>query len=118
MRSFDKNKNIAKANLLAEQRYLESKEIIKESFHEADGTPIGVDGQHRPIKKKVAENGDAEAEQSADIYNIITAGGEPDRFTSVELIMNALDLYRKGNVVPQRLAETLAYALTKVSRIN
>ena len=30
MRSFDKNKNIAKANLLAEQRYLESKEIIKE----------------------------------------------------------------------------------------
>lgn len=34
MRRFDKNKNIKKANLLAEQRYLESKGIIKENIEE------------------------------------------------------------------------------------
>jgi hypothetical protein len=51
MRKSDKKKNIAKANLLAEQRYLESKGLVKESFHEPDGTPIGVDHNHMPITK-------------------------------------------------------------------
>lgn len=32
MRRFDKKNNIAKANLLAEQRYLESKGLIKENM--------------------------------------------------------------------------------------
>lgn len=34
MRRFDKKKNISKVNLLAEQRYLVSKGIITESFHD------------------------------------------------------------------------------------
>ena len=42
MRKSDKKKNFLKVNLLAEQRYLQSKGIVTESFHEADGTPIGV----------------------------------------------------------------------------
>jgi|TARA_R110000824_G_scaffold365804_1_gene554345 hypothetical protein len=42
MRSFDKNKNIAKANKLAEQRHLESKGLIKEA-----------DGKHMPIQKEI-----------------------------------------------------------------
>ena len=37
MRRFDKTKNILKANLLAEQRYLESKGLIKEGI---DDNPV------------------------------------------------------------------------------
>ena len=60
MRRFDKKKNMARANQLAEQRYKESKGLINESFHDVDGKPIGVDHMHRPIKK---ENFDTEAWQ-------------------------------------------------------
>ena len=49
MRKSDKKKNFLKVNLLAEQRYLQSKGIVTESFHEADGTPIGVNEKHMPI---------------------------------------------------------------------
>ena len=49
MRKIDKKKNLVKANLLAEQRYLESKGVITESFHGLDGTPIGVDSNHMPM---------------------------------------------------------------------
>ena len=49
MRKSDKKKNFLKVNLLAEQRYLQSKGLVTESFHEADGTPIGVDEKHMPI---------------------------------------------------------------------
>ena len=38
MRKSDKKLNISKVNLLAEQRYLESKGLISESFHTPDGT--------------------------------------------------------------------------------
>ncbi|TXG80895.1 MAG: hypothetical protein E6R13_07345 [Spirochaetes bacterium] len=48
MRKIDKKKNFKKVNLLIEQRYLESKKIV-ESFHQPDGTPIGVDRNHQPI---------------------------------------------------------------------
>lgn len=50
MRRFDKKKSIKKANLLAEQRYLKDK--LNESFHDVDGTPIGVDRNHMPIQKE------------------------------------------------------------------
>ena len=40
MRKSDKLKNFKKANLLVENRYLESKGIITESFNEIDETPI------------------------------------------------------------------------------
>ncbi len=51
MRRFDKKNKIEKANLLAEQRYLEKKELVKESFHDGNGTPIPVDHNHMPIKE-------------------------------------------------------------------
>jgi hypothetical protein len=48
MRKIDKRINLVKANILAEQRYLQSKGIT-ESFHGPDGTPIGVDSRHMPM---------------------------------------------------------------------
>lgn len=50
MRRFDKKKSIKKANLLSEQRYLKDK--LNESFHDVDGTPIGVDRNHMPIQSE------------------------------------------------------------------
>jgi hypothetical protein len=55
MRKFDKLYNLQKANILAEQRYLESKGVLNESFHNPDGTPIGVDRYHRPIVQETDE---------------------------------------------------------------
>jgi hypothetical protein len=52
MRKFDKLYNLQKANILAEQRYLKEKDVLNESFHNPDGTPIGVDRYHRPIVKE------------------------------------------------------------------
>jgi hypothetical protein len=46
MRRRDKLKNIQRVNRLLEARNL------KESFHDVDGTPIGVDSMHRPIVKE------------------------------------------------------------------
>jgi len=56
MRRFDKKKNIQKANLIAETRYLESKGVIKESFYDVDETPIEgvklkVDAANKLISK-------------------------------------------------------------------
>lgn len=50
MRKIDKKNNFKKVNLIAEQRYLVSKGIT-ESFHQPDGTLIGVDHNHQPIKE-------------------------------------------------------------------
>lgn len=49
MRKIDKKHNITRVNLLVEQRYLESKNLINESFHTPDGTPTGVNHNHQPI---------------------------------------------------------------------
>jgi hypothetical protein len=43
MRRFDKKHNIAKVNLLAEQRYLKSKGLISESSHMPNGMTTGLD---------------------------------------------------------------------------
>lgn len=51
MRRFDKTKNILKANILAEQRYLESKGLIKEN----DG--------YNPVDSRRQKHGDYEAGQ-------------------------------------------------------
>ena len=51
MRRFDKTKNILKANLLAEQRYLESKGLIKED------TDIMVVNNLDELKNKIDEAG-------------------------------------------------------------
>lgn len=55
MRKIDKRVNLKKVNLIAEQRYLNAKGI-SESFHEADGTPIGVDHNHQPINEYSQSN--------------------------------------------------------------
>ncbi len=55
MRKSDKKKSILKANLIAEQRYLKSKGLINESFHDEDGTPIGVNSKHEPISEMGAD---------------------------------------------------------------
>ena len=52
MRKIDRKNNFKKANLMAEQKYLESKGLIKESFHKPDGTPIPVDHNHMPISEE------------------------------------------------------------------
>ena len=52
MRRFDKKLKIENANILAEKRYLASKGLISESFHDVDGTPIGVDKNHEPMSEK------------------------------------------------------------------
>ena len=67
MRKSDKKKNFLKVNLLAEQRYLQSKGIVTESFHDADGTPIGVDKNHMPIK----ENNEMDLETNPALLNNI-----------------------------------------------
>jgi len=51
MRRSDKLKNMKRVNMLFEQR------IIAESFHEPDGTPIGVDANHRPVVKEYGDGG-------------------------------------------------------------
>jgi len=43
MRRFDKKRNIAKVNLLAEQRYLESKGLISESFEISENENLKAD---------------------------------------------------------------------------
>lgn len=52
MRRFDKTKNILKANILAEQRYLESKGLIKEVTDNYDDTA------NRAIKYGINQFGD------------------------------------------------------------
>jgi hypothetical protein len=58
MKRIDKIKNIKKANALTEQRYLENKGLIKESFHGPDGKPIGVDKNHMPVSDSKPKVGD------------------------------------------------------------
>jgi hypothetical protein len=82
MRRFDKKKNMEKANILAEQRYLESKGLIKESFHEPDGTPIGVNHKHEPINE-------------ADRINMAEFFG--DTTSSVETLLKMFSKYQPNN---------------------
>lgn len=66
MRKTDKKLNFKKVNLLAEQRYLETKGIA-ESFHQPDGTPIGVDMNHEPITEYGQSNSfDLRQEENMD----------------------------------------------------
>ena len=66
MRKTDKKLNFKKVNLLAEQRYLETKGIA-ESFHQPDGTPIGVDMSHEPITEYGQSNSfDLRQEENMD----------------------------------------------------
>lgn len=66
MRRFDKKKNIEKANLLAEQRYLESKGLIKESFYDINGAPIGVNHKHEPVTEGLLSE-----ENFTDLFNFL-----------------------------------------------
>jgi len=68
MRRFDKNNNLKKANLLAEQRYLTDKGFINESFHESDGTPIGVDHMHMPVNENSSNSMDLTNPSNTDNF--------------------------------------------------
>ena len=57
MRRFDKNINIGKANLLAEQRYLESKGILKEMI---SGPTIDIEGVTDSLVNTISSEGDNE----------------------------------------------------------
>ncbi len=67
MRKSDKKKNFLKVNLLAEQRYLQSKGVVSESFHGVDGKPIGVDHMHRPVN----ENNEMDLESNPQLLDSI-----------------------------------------------
>lgn len=78
MRRFDKTKNILKANLLAEQRYLESKGLIKEGI---DDNP--VDSRRQEYDDYEAGQQDYEERQKLKnmpsdniIYNIVQNGAD------------------------------------------
>lgn len=64
MRRFDKTKNILKANLLAEQRYLESKGLIKEVTDNYDDTA------DRAGKSGINQFGDKEYEERQKLMNL------------------------------------------------
>lgn len=64
MRRFDKTKNILKANLLAEQRYLESKGLIKEVTDNYDNTA------DRAGKSGINQFGDKEYEERQKLMNL------------------------------------------------
>lgn len=65
MRRFDKTKNILKANLLAEQRYLESKGLIKEEYSDIE---VGAD------KYDEMENLKKEANFVDNLTNLLEEG--------------------------------------------
>ena len=97
MRRFDKAKNILKANLLAESRYLESKGLIKE----------GIDDN--PVDSRRQEYGDYEAGQQD--YEDINTEKEPldEATTSWKKLMAAV----KSGVAPYSLV-VVDKALRKV----
>lgn len=74
MRRFDKKNKIERANILAERRYLSSKGLISESFHDLDGTPIGVDKNHEPISEK--ENTDNPCWDGYEMIGMKNVGGK------------------------------------------
>lgn len=78
MRRFDKTKNIKKANLLAENRYLASKGLIKEYFEESNKwsadpieTELNCDNQNIKLTFKI---NDEVIDVSIDFY--VTKEGE------------------------------------------
>lgn len=70
MRAIDRKKNFKKANIIAEQNYLKSKGLLTESFHDANGTPIGVDSMHRPVTSGVQKTDSDIDELAYEILNI------------------------------------------------
>ncbi len=85
MRKIDKKLNLQKVNILTEQRYLQSKSLLKESFHMPDGTPIGVDHMHRPISKI---NGVQKTDSDIDeLANEIIRNSNGDETKENELIV-------------------------------
>jgi hypothetical protein len=102
MRKSDKLKNFKKINLIVENRYLQSKGFILESFHQADGTPIPVDKNHMPLKISEAVGTDLE-------YITFSVNGEsyrPYKVINKEQVSNGLTIkfglesYKDGNWVP------------------
>jgi hypothetical protein len=73
MRKSDKKKNFLKVNLLAEQRYMKSKWLLKEDFSGPQKTDSDIDDLAREILKMA--NGDVEEENKLIVS---TAKGNED----------------------------------------
>jgi hypothetical protein len=104
MRKIDKKKNLVKANLLAEQRYLESKGIITESYHDS------IHGPNTGGPQKTAGDIDRLADTIIKDYNhddlsvIITKTIPGNRelrrklFSAVVIKLKAMGDIKNGNV--------------------
>lgn len=84
MRRFDKNKNIKKANLLVEQRYLNSKGLINENDSE--------DWDLEDRKQQYGINPEIDQSELEDTNETIT---EANNDTYFETLSEALDAVRK-----------------------
>ena len=120
MRKSDKLKNFKKINLIVENRYLESKGIITESFHEADGTPIGVDSNHMPIQ----ENNEEEVKNlSREINNTLREllyGINPMGYLNGEHVLQSnispRQMNRRVDNVVKVLSDYITYLNTTAKR--
>lgn len=93
MRRFDKKKNIANANLLAESRYLASKGLISEMF---SGAEIDIDGITDALVATTLHGGDdntvylrakdslvdSDDKVKSDFYNMLAAKMEANNLTN------------------------------------
>lgn len=71
MRKSDKKHNIAKVNLLAEQRHLESKGLISESSHIPNGMTTGFESMGSSVNENPSNNiEDFKSDLEMSYYNI------------------------------------------------
>jgi hypothetical protein len=102
MRRFDKTKNILKANILAEQRYLESKGLIKEEYSDIE---VGAD------KYDEMENLKKEGNFIDNLTNLLESG---KYFTDYGVDDDKVDYY----TIAFDSDNKLAYSLYDKSRLT
>ena len=106
MRRFDKNKQIKKANILAEQRHLESKGLKYESFHSTDGTPIPVNKNHEPT-----QHPDSDFQEPIEGLEVLT-------IVRIAALNRALEYYTENgdNDMIHRLTKDIEYLRDSLKR--
>jgi len=100
MRRFEKKQNIAKANLITEQRYLESKGLIKE------GIQMGL-----PIQKE--EELDEGRFVHSEIFTKIIRGMDSGTMKNIDYLNNAMELTRNSNYNLKDITYVLDYVIRK-----
>mgnify|MGYP003625431200 CR=1 FL=1 len=99
MRRFDKNKNIHNANLIVEQRYLESKGLVKETFQN-QMTVNGRDEPQHPLVQLALYDNDIEGVRElvanglngikpSIIDSVMSKKGEYGDLETVKVLMDA-----------------------------